>query len=192
MAWCLNRSDYPIRGSPLFGAIVVVCAILLGIFRGSANAQGDPNVASGSVDLDIALLFRISGIGDISFPSYIGHGNVSQSDDVCVWTNAASGGYKVTAHGSGTSSAFVVSKQGDATKTIPYSVSWTTSAGTISLTANVTSGDLSGANTVSSSCASGPATPATYSISMLESDILQVPAGSYSGIVTLVISAPSS
>ena len=159
---------------------------------------GSPSSPSSSasldIDLTIATLFRVSGISDLSFGSYSGSGPLSRDDDVCVWTNASGGNYRITARGNGTSFAYIVSKTGDNTKTIPYTVQWNTTSGTTgnsALTANVTSGNLSGANTQSSTCATGAAATANFQVTFAQADLLSAPSGTYTGTLTLIVSAPT-
>jgi len=179
----------------LLGVWVLVCLLLLSpILPRGAFAQGDPHVADVNIDLEVALLFRIGGIEDVTFGSYSGHGNLTRTDDVCVWTNASSGSYRVTAEGDGggANKLFTVAKSNNAATVIEYTVSWTTAGGTTPLSPKVASANQSGANTVSSTCASGPANPASYTVTFDEADLLRVPHGSYSGILTLIISGPTS
>lgn len=161
----------------------------------SDGSLGDTSTGNIGVNLNLPPLFRISGISDLDFGKYSGHGDISLDDDVCVWTNTASGNYRVTAKGQGTNYAFVVVKQGDATQTIPYSVRWNNTSGVqgnIELTANVISADKTGANHVSTTCASGSAVTANFQITFTQSSLLAVRAGTYTGVLTLVISAPTS
>ncbi len=153
----------------------------------------DPSSADLDVTLTVPTMFRISGIADLSFGSYSGNGNLALDDDVCVWTNAAGGNYQVTAQGSGASFAFTVVKTGDASKTIPYAVKWNNTSGTIgnvALTANVASGNMSGANNESISCSSGPSDTANFQASFTQADLLATVAGVYTGVLSLIISAP--
>jgi hypothetical protein len=129
--------------------------------------------------------------------TYSGGGNISDNDDVCVWTNAASGLYRVTARGDGGSPGqhlFTVSKVGDATQVLPYSVRWNTQSGTagnFSLTHDQITTNLSGANTESSTCASGPSATANYQVLFDQEALLAVRSGTYRGTLTLIISAPT-
>lgn len=176
---------------PLGGCYVFLFALVLFLAPRMGVAQGDPNIASLSVDIQVAQLYRITGIQDVTFSTFSGDGDLTANRSVCVWTNSASGSYRVTAHGDGTDSVFTVAKQGDATKTIPYSVSWITVDGTVALTKQQSSATRTGANTVSSTCASGPSAPASFVVTVDDEAILQRPAGTYIGILTLSISPPT-
>lgn len=193
---CTNSLAATVR--LLCGAALTLAVVLL--TPGSALSLNNPGSTSNpsSAELDVSLtvptMYRISGVGDLAFGSYSGSGSLTLNDDVCVWTNAASGSYRVTAKGDGTDFAFVVKKQGDTSKTIPYSVLWNDESGTtgaISLSANVTSTNQTGANSQSISCSSGSNATGNFKVTLSQSDLLKAVSGSYSGVLTLVISAPS-
>ena len=182
------------NGSPLLprgGGYPCLFALLVFLAPVMVVAQGDPNIATVSVDLQVAQLYRITGLQDVTFSTFSGSGDLTANRSVCVWTNASSGQYRVTAHGDGAESAFTVVKQGDATKTIPYTVSWITVDGTVVLTKQQSSATRSGANTVSSTCSSGSSAPASFEITVDDEAILERPAGTYVGILTLSISPPT-
>jgi hypothetical protein len=160
------------------------------------SPTSDNSTASLDVDLTIPVLFRISGISDLSFGTFAHDESTTKSlsDDVCVFTNDSSGQYRITAHGNGADSAFTLVKSGDATSTLPYAVYWNDESGTtgnFALTATVTHGsNLSGANTSSSSCLTGLSSTANFQVVLATSDILDSKAGNYTGTLTLTISAP--
>lgn len=178
--------------------ILVLSALSYPQLGETLSNPGSPSSPSSSasldIDLTVATLFRISGISDLSFGSYSGSGPLSRDDDVCVWTNASGGSYRITARGSGGSFAFLVTKSGDDSRTIPYSVRWNTTSGTTgnaAIAANVTSGNLFGANTQSSSCSSGPASTGNFQVTFAQADLLSSPSGTYTGTLTLIVSAPT-
>jgi hypothetical protein len=186
-----ERRNRILKIPPLIGGWALCVVILIGATATTAVAQGDPNVAGVSVDLEVAQLYRISGIQDVTFSTFSGSGDLTATRSVCVWTNSASGSYRVTAHGDGADQAFTVAKQGDPSKVIPYTVAWITVDGTIGLTKQQGSANRTGANTVSASCASGPAAPASFEITVDDAQILSRPSGTYVGILTLSISPPT-
>ena len=180
-----------------FGFFIVSLIMLFLPGKMSAlNNPGSSSDPSSVADLDVTLsvptMFRISGINDLSFGSYSGSGNLSLNDDVCVWTNDESGEYRITAQGDGTAFAFVVKKVGDNTKQIPYTMYWNDTSGTsnnVQLTANVTSGNQTGANTQSTGCSSGAAATGNFQVVFQASDLQGAVSGSYAGVLTLTISA---
>lgn len=179
----------------------LVSALLIPGNIGALVNPGSPTTNSSQASLDVSLsvatLFRIGGIRDINLGTYTGGGTLSDNDDVCVWTNAASGSYRVTARGDGGSPGqylFTVAKVGDPTQTIPYAVRWNDQSGTagnFALTTNQITTNLSGANTQSSTCATGPVATANYQVVFGQEDLLGVRSGTYRGTLTLIISAPT-
>jgi hypothetical protein len=151
---------------------------------GTLNATSTGDL---SMDLSIPNLTKLTDVADLNFGTYSGSGNAVLDDDVCVYTNNTSGQYKVTARGSGTSFAYTIT---NGSQTIPYTVRWNTIAGTagnVNLPSNSQTTTLSGANTTSQSC--GGVKNANFEVTMTRSAVLGVPAGTYSGILTLIIDA---
>lgn len=174
------------------GLVLVICP---GVAIALNNPVGtsDPSSADLDISFTIPTMFRIGGISDLTFGSYSGNGGLALDDDVCVWTNATGGSYRITAKGSGASFAFTVAKVGDTSKTIVYAVNWNNTAGTSGnqpLTANTTSSNISGANTVSTDCTSGPSNTANFQVTFTQGNLLAASAGTYTGVLSLVISAP--
>lgn len=176
-------------------AFLAVSMVLPLIVFGLNNPPGvsDPSEADLDVTLTVPTMYRISGIENLSFGTYTGNGALSLDEDVCVWTNASGGAYRVTARGDGASFAFVVTKSGDTSKTIPYTVRWNNTSGTSgnqALLADTTSSNMTGANTVSIGCSTGPANTANFQVSFSESALLGSVSGTYTGVLSLIISAP--
>jgi hypothetical protein len=141
--------------------------------------------STGSTDMDVTIpgLVRITGVGNLDFGNYTGGSAPSLYEPVCVYTNDASGNYKVTARGTGASYAFTVDDGNG--HTIPYSVSWDDFSATISLSPDTASTTRSGANTSSQTCGGGNS--ARFQVSFTASALLSKPAGTYTGTLTLII-----
>jgi spore coat protein U-like protein len=183
----------------IFNKLIFFSAVLSGtafyfspynFFLGLVQAAQDGPLASTSggeysMSLDIPNLVKVSGIADLNFGSYSGIGSATQSDDVCVYTNNTNGQYRVTARGSGTAFAFTVA---NGAHLIPYTVRWNNSTGTggnFSLSTNTQSSTLTGGNSTSQSCGGGA--NANFEVSMAQAALLNVPAGTYTGVITLII-----
>jgi len=144
------------------------------------TSAGDDNLS-----LEVPALAKISDIADMNFGNYSGTGALTLDDDVCVYVNASSGQYKVTAQGSGVASAFTLT---DGSQTIAYTVRWNNTSGTsgnAALTATVQSGTLTGANTASLTCGGG--SNANFQVTMTQSALLNVKSSTYTGVLTLII-----
>lgn len=146
----------------------------------------DPLSSTGSTDLSLTVpaLVRISAVSDINI-TYSGGATASSNDGVCIYTNDSSGQYKVTARGSGGSYAFLLSDGGS--QTLPYKLKWNESpeVGGVDLTANVRSETQSNANTQYQNCGGG--NTANFQVTFNQSDLMNVPAGTYTGTITFII-----
>jgi hypothetical protein len=160
--------------------------------RAMAATDGPLGVTSTGdtyITLGVSSLVRITGIDGIDFGLYDGSGNIAENDDVCIWTNDSGAKYKVTASGDGAAHAFNVRSGGNI---LPYTVRWNDTpgiSGNVALTKDVLSGVFNNANTSSSTC--GGTMNANYEIRIDGDDLLAVRPGTYTGVLTLVIT-PSS
>lgn len=188
------RERFPLRkirsagivllGRTLFAAFVQVTPCL----GATDGTRGTSSTGDLDITMSVPSLVKISHVADLSFGTYSGSGSTSRNDDVCVWTNLASGNYRVTARGNGAANAFTVKRANPATDTAPYTVRWNNAPGpgTTALTADTISADFSGANTTNTTCSGG--VNANFQVSFTQSALLAVPAGEYSGVLTLIIS----
>ena len=149
-----------------------------------ANSTGDFGIS-----LAVPTLVRITKMADMSFGSYSGSGNKSLDHDICVWTNAPAGTYKVKAQGNGTNFAYTVAAGG---RTIAYSVKWnnTSGPGNISLDVDTYSAAQSGANTQSQTCDLGNPVTANVQVTFTQAALLAAKPGTYAGTLTLIVSPP--
>jgi hypothetical protein len=106
---------------------------------------------------------------------------------VCVWSNASTKGYNVTASGSGAGNAFTLA---NGALTVPYSVEWAASSGQISGTALTAGSAFTGltSTATSASCSSGAASTASLIVKMATTDLQGMQAATaYTGTLTLVV-----
>jgi len=179
--------------------MAAVYALFHPIWLYSLSNPSGPGTSSSSasldVDITIPVLFRISDISDLNFGNFTqtGASKITLDDDVCVYTNDSSGEYRITASGNGTASAFTLSKSGDDSALLSYVVKWNAQSGTsgnFDLTAGITyPSNLSGANTSSSSCLTGLSSTGNFQVSISVDDILGSNSGTYTGTLTINISA---
>jgi len=139
--------------------------------------------------ITIGYLVRITDVDEIHFGTYGFQVTIEEDDDVCIYTNDPSGDYLVTATGDGVGSAFEISNGGATPAYVDYKVSWEDDSGTDTLISGTQSGTQEGANTSSETCSGG--TNATVSITMTRADITSVIAGTYTGVLTLLIEPTS-
>jgi len=135
----------------------------------------------------------ISQITDFSLPSWsIGDGNINSHIDVCVFSSSGkSGDYAITVAGS---SGYVLT---NGSSQIPYALTWDDSgAGSLGQITGTTlnnnlrlSGQVNG-NTKSATCSGNNSGPnARLSLKINEADMAAALAGTYSGAVTIIVSA---
>jgi hypothetical protein len=157
-----------------------------------AATQGTPGATSTgtiNVSASVASRVRISNLSDVSFSGVDVTSDVSNAQNVCVWSNTATKAYNITATGSGTSNAFTLDG-GGGTSPMPYSVQWNQSSGQTSGTALTKGVALTGqvSTATNQNCANGPSSSASLIVSILAADLASaVSSTTYSGVLTLVV-----
>ena len=129
---------------------------------------------------------KSSGLSDIAFGALNPFTTAQSAQGLCV--GSTSGRYAVTATGSGTGAAFLLSAGGGLN--LAYSVAWSATGGASSGTALSPAVSLPGQSTLSltGTCLSTPT--ATVSVTLNPSDLQAAFAGvTYTGTLTLVIAA---
>jgi hypothetical protein len=195
--------------------IVAIGMVLLGMV-GAHNAWAatdgsEGNTSSGTTDLTLTVpeMVKIHKIDDLSFNYTYGLNNaaatISDSDDVCVYSNMWTGGshdYRVTMTGSGASSTFKVTcTSGDCdegtTDEIDYSAYWNDESGNDTGEAQVgTTGGVSAqindqtgwSNDLDCTGSPNGGTNARVRVEFAKNDILNNRrAGTYTGTLTILI-----
>ena len=156
----------------------------------AASTQGTFGATStGSVTINASVpgRVRISGLSDVTFANADPSVAASNAQNVCVWSNTSTQGYRLTATGSGASNAFTLA---NAALTVPYTVEWSGSSGQTSgtglLAGTALTGQTSGA--INSDCSAGPSSSASLVVSVASPDLQGMTAGvTYNGTLTLVV-----
>lgn len=177
------------RRNLLTPAATVLAALAV---NGTAHAAtqgslGATSTGSVSISASIPNRVRISGLSDVAFTNVDPSVDASNAQNVCVWSNTATKGYRLTATGSGAANAFSLANAG---LTVPYSVEWSTSSGQTSGTALTSGSALTGLTSVAtnSNCASGPSSSASLVVKILSADLQGMSAAaSYTGTLTLLV-----
>ena len=177
-------------------AAVLLCVAALAhtapVLAAPDGALGTVSTGYEELSLTIPSLIKLSNMGDLSFGQYSGASStIAMNNRVCVYTNQSDGKYKVTASGDsdstgGTGTGFYI-HMGSAA--LPYHVKWNPSSadGGTALTAGTALTGQTGANTASQTCNSG--SNANYEVFLTRDEILDVPAGSYSGVLKFIVQA---
>ena len=169
-----------------------LAAVLATAPAGVANAStqgslGATSTGSVSISASVPSRVRISGLSDVAFTNADPSVDASNAQNVCVWSNTATRGYRVTATGSGAANAFTLA---NGALTVPYSVEWSASSGQTSGTALSTGTALTSltSTATNSGCASGPASSASLIVKVLSSNLQTMSAStSYTGTLTLLV-----
>jgi hypothetical protein len=169
-----------------------VATLMTVAIAGTANAStqgslGTTSTGSVSISASIPSRVRISGLSDVAFTNVDPSVNAANAQNVCVWSNTGTKGYRLTATGSGASNAFTLA---NASLTVPYTVEWSGASGQTSGTALAAGSALTGltSTATNSSCASGPAASASLIVKIGASDLQTMDAStSYTGTLTLLV-----
>ena len=168
-----------------------VAAVVLASTSAQASTQGTLGATStGSVSISASVPNRVqlSGLSDVTFTNADPSLLASNAQNVCVWSNTSTKGYRVTASGSGTANAFTLASA--ALPVVPYVVQWAASSGQTSGTALATGTALTGLTSTATkaTCNSGPATTASLIVNIAATDLqTMVASASYTGTLTLLV-----
>jgi hypothetical protein len=147
-------------------------------------------VALAAAPAQAANSVRISGLSDVAFGS-ISNFTVDavSSQSVCLYAKSPpSNNYRVTASGSGTGGAFLLSS---GTATLPFEVQWSDTPGKSAGTQLLANQPLTAQHSTSSGsaddCSKGPATTASLIIVLRSAAVSAASSGTYSGTLTLLV-----
>jgi len=161
--------------------------VALGLISGSALAANQGTLGATStgdltITLDIASLVRVSNLNDINLGTFAGGGGgLAGTDTFCVYRNGT-GNYTINMTGDGAASAFTLA---NGANTVPYSVDFVNGATTTAMSTGTALAGQTGANTVSDTC--GGVDNVSVNISVSNGALSAAPAGTYSGVLTMVV-----
>lgn len=151
------------------------------------GSLGTTSTGSVSISASVPSRVRISGLSDVAFTNADPSVDASNAQNVCVWSNSSTNGYRVTASGSGAGSAFTLA---NASLTVPYTVEWSASSGQTSGSALTAGTALTGLTSTATNpnCASGPSSSASLIVKIASADLQGMAAStSYTGTLTLLV-----
>ena len=131
---------------------------------------------------------RITGLVDLAFNTITDlSSDTSQEEDVCVFSNSPTSGYRVTATGSGSSGSFALSASGG--NRLAYEVQWNSQPGQLSGTQLTSGTPLTGlvSSATQQTCNSGPSASASLVVILRGSALSGAQPGTYTGQLTLLI-----
>jgi hypothetical protein len=175
-----------------FGRRLSAFAFLALAAGGSAQAATDGTLgatSTGSVVINATVpsSVRISGLDDVNFSNQDPAVAASNAQNVCVWSNTATRGYRITASGNGAASAFTL--QSGALAPVPYSVQWDDVSGQTSGSALTATTALTGQTSAatSSNCSSGSES-ASLIVGITTANLQTMQSGAtYTGTLTLLV-----
>jgi hypothetical protein len=134
---------------------------------------------------------RISGLSDLAFGSITSFGTDSVlSESICLYAKSPPGdNYRVTASGSGSGGAFVLSS---GSAVLPFEVQWSATPGQTSGLQLLANQALTGQHSASGSaavddCSKGPATSASLIVILRSAALGSASSGTYTGTLTLLV-----
>lgn len=177
--------------TPTIKGGVVALMLLSSVEVAHASTQGTLGTTStGSVNINASVpaRVRISGLTDVDLTNSDPSVDAQVAQDVCVYSNTATRGYRITATGSGAANAFTLAN--GALPVVTYAVEWSGTSGQTTGTALTTGTPLTGltSSATNSNCASGPASSASLIVKIGAPDLQVMPATTnFTGTLTLVV-----
>jgi len=151
------------------------------LFAGGLAASAWP------ADSHAADKVRLTDLSDVSFGLITGSADQSVSQSVCAYSASSTGGYSVTAVGSGAGGSFQLT---GGPAPLPFDVLWASTpnqtGGTALVANSPTSGFVSAAS--QQTCNSGPSSSASLTIVVRAAALNSARAGTYAGTLDLIIS----
>lgn len=148
---------------------------------GSGRSRRTGNI---TLSVTIPASIRISDINDLVLGTFNGVNDLVGTDTLCVYKNGGAF-FGITATGNGAAGAFTLA---NGTATVPYSVTWQDTLGTLTLAPGVQAANRGNAFTANTTCSSGAANNVTLTVRITAANLLAAPAaGLYSGVLTLMV-----
>lgn len=150
------------------------------------NAGSGRTRRSATVTLSVIIpaTIRISDVNDLALGTFNGVNDLVGSDSLCIYKNGGAL-YGITATGNGSGNVFTLS---NGTATVPYSVTWQDSLGTLPLSSGVPVAGRGNAFTANPTCNGGASNNAVVTVRVLATDMLNATqAGTFSGVLTLMV-----
>lgn len=172
-------------------AAVLIGGIIPTSLASAATDGGFGATSTGNIGITASVpgRVRISKLGDIDLQNLDPTAEAKNNQNVCVWSNAPSRAYRITASGSGTGNAFTLDAAG-APAEIPYFVQWAGTSGQTSGAALTAGTPLTGLTSaaINSDCSVGPDTTASLIVGISASTAQSMTANLiYTGTLTLTV-----
>ncbi len=146
---------------------------------GDGSQTGSKNYQA---DIVIPELVQISDMDPVNLGTFDGVSNLIGVDGLCVYRNQAAGAYTIEGTGDGAGNAFEIASAGDV---LPYQVEYDDGTGFVTLTAGAPPANHINADTTAPDCGGG--TTADLRVTVLATDMVSAPPGTYTGTLTLTV-----
>lgn len=168
------------KGLVAGGVAVMIAA------NGFAATQGTVGATStGDLDISLTILdeVRISNLADITLGTFLG-ADLAGTSPACVF-RSGTGNYEITASGDGgaTGDQFALA---DGANSVDYTVTYDDGTGPAALTSGTVLTGQTGGDPASDTCA-GTGDNGTIAVNVLAADMSGLPAGAYTGTLTLTV-----
>ena len=129
---------------------------------------------------------RIAGLQTVDFGQLYGLGDRSISQNVCAYSSSVTNGYSVTATGTGAGGTFELNST---ISSLPYEVLWADASGQTSGTSLIAGTPIGGFHSTATQhfCNTGPSSSASMTIVVRSGSIESARAGSFSGVLQIMI-----
>jgi hypothetical protein len=189
------------RLNKIFHVAIVSIAMATPAFAQTDGSLGSTSSGTSDISVTITELARVTKVNNLAAGAYSGavdgNGNgFDMADDVCIYTNASSGSYRVTLSGNynsaGAAGTDFFVRGGTAGDTIAYSVGWNdvraTNSGETAATAGTAITSQTGYSTaLDCGGATETETNARFHVTMTQADMLAERADTYTGTLTILI-----
>lgn len=166
------------------GVLLGIASAALGMTAMAATDGAVGFNSTGTIDITLTVNdeVRISNLTDINLGVFAG-ADASGSTAACVYRNGT-GAYQVMASGDGTAGAFTLT---DGTNSVPYVIDYDDGTGAQPMTSGIPVIGRTGADPASATCAT-TGNNATVTATVAAVDAATLPAGTYAGTLTLLVS----
>jgi len=163
-------------------ATTALAAITLPLWAANQGTLGATSTGDLTISMTTENQISITNLQDIALADN-GSGDFTGASPACVYRNGT-GSYTITASGSGPANAFTLTD--GSSNTLPYTVTYDDGTGAQTMAAATALTGRINADTSSKTCANGD--NGNIAVSVASTDVAAVPAGTYTGTLTLTVS----
>ena len=190
------------RLNKIFHVAILSIAMATPVFAQTDGSLGSTSTGTSDISVTINELAMVTKVNNLAAPSSYsgavdGNGNgFDMADDVCIYTNASTGSYRVTLEGNydsaGAAGTDFYVRGGTSGDTILYSVAWndvraTNTGETAATASSAITGQTGYSDELDCGGATETDTNARFRVTMTQADMLAKRADTYTGTLTILI-----